>query len=211
MRQVPASRAWFRVGAWCTACLLVRIAAPSARADEVAGPGQLLPGDHLRFQIVEDGDAPVELVVNQQGMVELPYLGSVPTAGLTVEGFATAVKHDLDRSYYRSATVRISLEDRPERTRNRGRVFVSGQVHRVGAIEIDKTEKNTAGKVILANGGLTQFADARKIKLFRTNAAGVVETKVVDLHEVLEKGRIDLDVPICDGDLIVVGAKLVNW
>jgi hypothetical protein len=67
------------------------------------------------------------------------------------------------------------------------------------------------GKVILTNGGLSDFADARKIKIYRTTAAGQVQSLVVDLHEVLEKGRIDLDVPIYDGDLVVVGSKLVNW
>jgi hypothetical protein len=38
-----------------------------------------------------------------------------------------------------------------------------------------------------------------------------VKSQIVDLHEVLDKGRLDLDVPLFDGDFVVVGSKLVNW
>jgi protein involved in polysaccharide export with SLBB domain len=201
-------------------CLwLALVPAWSAAAAEPAPPTpppaeageELRPGDRLRFQIMEDAEAPVELVVGKDGQVDLPYLGAVAGAGKTIRLFAAEAKAALEQDYYVTATVRISLIDRPEKSSNRGRIFISGQVRRVGMVEIDKSEKNTAGKVILANGGLGDFADSRRIRIFRTNAAGAVETKVVDLREVLEKGRIDLDVPIYDGDLLVVDSKLVNW
>jgi protein involved in polysaccharide export with SLBB domain len=171
----------------------------------------LRPGDHLNFQILEDGDPPVQLVINNDGMVDIPYLGDVSTTGLTADRFSRLVKDQLDKSFYKSATVHISLKDRPEKSSNHGRVFISGEVHRVGMVEIDKSEPNTVGKVILTNGGLGDFADARKIKIFRTDPTGTVQSQVVDLHEVIEKGRLDLDVPIYDGDFVVVGSKLVNW
>lgn len=176
-----------------------------------AAPDRLRPGDRLRLQIVEDGDAPVELVIAKDGTIDAPYVGTVGAGSLTMEELAARLRTALEADYYVHATVRLSLLERPERSTNRGRVFVTGQVRRVGMVEIDKSETNTAGKVILANGGLSDFADARRIKIFRTNASGQVETRVVDLREVLEKGRIDLDVPIVDGDLVVVDAKLVNW
>jgi polysaccharide export outer membrane protein len=176
-----------------------------------ANYNKLRPGDHLNFQILEDEGPPVELIVNTDGLVEVPYLGDIPAAGLTAEALSALVKVQLEKNFYNCATVRISLRDRPDKSSNRGRIFISGQVHRVGMVEIDKSEPNTVGKVILTNGGLSDFADARKIKIYRTTAAGQVQSLVVDLHEVLEKGRIDLDVPIYDGDLVVVGSKLVNW
>jgi polysaccharide export outer membrane protein len=171
----------------------------------------LRPGDRISFQIAEDGDPPIELMVNNDGNVDIPYLGEMSAGGLTTDRLSKLVKIQLDKSFYRSATVRILLKDRPSKSGNNGRVFVSGQVHRIGMVEIDKAEPNTAGKIILINGGLGEFADARKIKIFRTNASGTVESQIVDLHEVIEKGRLDLDVPIYDGDFVVVGSKLVNW
>lgn len=172
---------------------------------------RLRPGDRLRLQIVEDGDPPVDLIIAQDGTLETPYIGLLPAADLTLQQLRERLRDQLEADYYVSATVRLSLLERPERSTNRGRVFVTGQVRRVGMVDIDKSESNTVGKVILANGGLSDFADARRIKIFRTNSAGEVETLEVDLREVLEKGRIDLDVPILDGDLIVVDAKLLNW
>lgn len=177
-----------------------------------SGPtDQLRPGDRIRFQIIEDGDEPVDLVIGKDGAVDIPYIGVVTSTGQTVEALADQLKIRLEDRYYVRATVRISLVDRPERSSDRGRVFVTGEVRRVGMVEIDKSETNTAGRVILANGGLSEFADARRVKIFRKNTKGVVETKVLDLREVLEKGRIDLDVPIYDGDLVVVDSKLVSW
>lgn len=189
--------------------LIVGSAAAAPERTEVGD--QLRPGDRLRFQIIEDFDAPVEIVVGKDGQIDLPYLGAVAGAGKTVANFTNEVKTALEHDYYVTATVRIFLIDRPEKSSDRGRIFISGQVRRVGMVEIDKSEKNTAGKVILANGGLGDFADSRRIRIFRTNIKGAVETKIVDLREVLEKGRIDLDVPIYDGDLLVVDSKLVNW
>jgi protein involved in polysaccharide export with SLBB domain len=33
----------------------------------------------------------------------------------------------------------------------------------------------------------------------------------VDLDEILQKGRIDKDIALIDGDFIIADAKLVNW
>ena len=180
-------------------------------AQPAVGSEKLRPGDHLRFQIIEDEDAPRELVIGEDGSVEVPYLGPRPTAGRSLQEFAAEVKAALEADYYRHATVRVSLSDRPKTSTNRGRIFITGQVKRVGMVEIDRSDNNTVSKVILANGGLADFAEAKSVKIFRTDSTGKVETKIVDLHEVLENGRIDKDEPIRDGDLIVVDAKIVNW
>jgi len=171
----------------------------------------LQPGDRLTFQIVEDADPPIQLEVNSEGLINPPYLGEVSVKGLTERSLSALIKSKLDKDFYKSATVRIALIDRAVRPSSRGRIFISGQVRHIGLVEIDKNETNTVGKVILADGGLSDFADARKIKIFRTDSSGAVKSQIVDLHEVLDKGRLDLDVPLFDGDFVVVGSKLVNW
>lgn len=196
--------------------LFALVAILMGNAQEVGRPvavasDLLRPGDRLRFQIVEDSDPPVEIVVSKDGVVDVPYLGSMNVNGMGMTEFGLKLKTGLEQDFYVQATVRLSLMERPERSTSRGRIYISGQVRRIGMVEIDKSENNTAGKIILANGGLSDFADAKKIKIFHTNTAGVVETKIVDLKEVLERGRIDLDVPVYDGDLLVVDSKIVNW
>jgi len=191
---------------------------PSANApkQEVASStgntDELRPGDRLRFQVVEGDEPASELVVNAAGLIDIPYLGPAIVAGHSIQDVAGAIKRELEKGFFVTATVRLLLIERPGKSSVRGRVYLSGQVRRIGAFEIDRAEANTVGKVILAAGGLTDFADARKIKIVRVSPTnGEPATQIVDLKEVIEKGRIDKDVPIYDGDFVIVDARLVNW
>lgn len=185
---------------------------PRALAADSTPAMELRVGDRLRFAVSEDPETGGDVVVNASGMIDLPLLGLRPAAGRTVEQVTAEVRAALEADYFVRATVRLSLIDRPDRAANRGRVFLAGQMKKIGVVEIDLTEKNTVGRVILANGGLGDFADARRIKIVRKSGpAGELETLTVDLEEVLKKGRIDRDVPLVDGDFILADAKLINW
>jgi polysaccharide biosynthesis/export protein len=185
--------------------------AAETKAETVPVVELLGPGDRLRFQILEDGDPARELVVSREGQLDVPYLGVVSVEGYSAATLQTWLAEALEVDYYVKATVRLQRLDAGELPRHRGRVFVTGQVRRVGLVEIDTRESNTLSKIILANGGLADFADDRRIRIVRNLPGGEVETLVVDLREVLQRGRIDRDVPVLDGDLIVVDARLVNW
>lgn len=185
---------------------------PRALAADSTPAMELRVGDRLRFAVSEDPETGGDVVVNASGMIDLPLLGLRPAAGRTVEQVTAEVRAALEADYFVRATVRLSLIDRPDRAANRGRVFLAGQMKKIGVVEVDLTEKNTVGRVILANGGLGDFADARRIKIVRKSGpAGELETLTVDLEEVLKKGRIDRDVPLADGDFILADAKLINW
>ena len=172
----------------------------------------LRPGDRLRFAVLEDADASTELVVNASGKIDLPLLGLWSVAGKAVDQVAQETKSALEAEYFVKATVRLLLVDRPDKSSSRGRVYLAGQMRKIGVVEIDLSERNTAGRVILANGGLSDFADARRIRIIRKMAGGEqLETITVDLEEVLKKGRIDRDIPLLDGDFVIADAKLVNW
>ena len=172
----------------------------------------LRPGDRLRFAVLEDADASAELVVNASGKIDLPLLGLWSVAGKAVDQVAQETKSALEAEYFVKATVRLLLVDRPDKSSSRGRVYLAGQMRKIGVVEIDLSERNTAGRVILANGGLSDFADARRIRIIRKMAGGEqLETITVDLEEVLKKGRIDRDIPLLDGDFVIADAKLVNW
>ncbi len=172
----------------------------------------LRPGDRLRFAVLEDADASAELVVNASGKIDLPLLGLWSVAGKAVDQVAQETKSALEAEYFVKATVRLLLVDRPDKSSSRGRVYLAGQMRKIGVVEIDLSERNTAGRVILANGGLSDFADARRIRIIRKAAGGEqLETITVDLEEVLKKGRIDRDIPLLDGDFVIADAKLVNW
>lgn len=203
---------------WGIELAAAELPAPPALAstptEPAATPVEVLlrPGDRLRFSVLEDPDAAAELVVNTAGKIDLPLLGLWLVAGKSVDDVTQETRAALEADYLVKASVRLLLVDRPERSMNRGRVFLAGQMRKVGVVDIDLSERNTVGRVILANGGLADFADAKRIKIVRKSAlGGSLETLTVDLEEVLKKGRIDRDVPLLDGDFVIADAKLINW
>ena len=192
--------------------LLLLAFALVARAEESPSPESrpLAVGDRLRYQVVEDGDNPVELAISNTGMVDIPYYGPMKAAGRLLPDLVTSIKTELEAKFYLSATVRVEVLAFSQGAVNRGRVHLAGQVRRVGPLEIDLSEKPTLGQTILAAGGLADFADSRNVRIVRRDGA---ETKTikVDLREVLNRGRIDKDVQLMDGDFIIVDEKMVNW
>ncbi len=170
----------------------------------------LAVGDRLRYQVVEDGDNPVELAISNTGMIDIPYHGPMKAAGRLLPDLVASIKTELEAKFYVSATVRVEVLAFSQRAVNRGRVHLSGQVRRVGPIEIDLSEKPTLGQTILAAGGLADFADFRNVRIIRREG-NETRTIKVDLREVLKSGRIDKDVELMDGDFIIVDERMVNW
>ena len=178
----------------------------------VSGPGrQIAVGDNLRYQVVEDRDPAVELTVSNTGMIDLPYYGTLQAAGRTIEELRAAIVTALETELYVRATVRVQILTFSQGAVNRGRVHLSGQVRRVGPFEINLSDRPTLGQTILAAGGLADFGDPRNVRIVRKNSEGATRTIVVDLREVLSKGKIDKDVELQDGDFIIVDERMINW
>ncbi len=180
-------------------------ATPSTGADR-----SVTVGDHLRYQVVEDRDPPVEVVVSNTGMIDVPYLGPIQAAGLSLEDLRSKVATELTKELYVHATVRLQVLAFSQGAVNRGRVHLSGQIRRVGPFEIDISERPTLGQTILAAGGLADFGDPRNVRIIRREG-GETRTIVVDLREVLNKGHIEKDVELRDGDFIIVSERTINW
>ena len=170
---------------------------------------ELARGDVLNFRIVEDKDPPVALRVNDAGNIEVPYIGTVSAAGKTPRQLAFDVKAMLERDYYHNATVIISLDTAGERSA--GLFYITGAVNGPGPMEIPFNEKFTVSKAILRAGGFAEFANQRKVLVTRPQQDGTTETITVDVKEVIEKGRQDLDVEVLPNDLIRVPERLINF
>src|ERR1700741_4562753 len=67
--------------------------------------------DFVSFRVVEDRDDESQrLRVNDNGELEVPYIGPVPARGKTCKELAYAVKSLLEREYYYHATVIIAVD-----------------------------------------------------------------------------------------------------
>lgn len=166
-------------------------------------------GDRISYRVVEEQNDPVFLMVSDSGEVEIPLAGRIAAAGKTCKQLANELKPLLEKDYFYHATVIIGLET--QSTRSRGKVYLTGQVARQGAVEIPANEDLTVSKAILLDGGLADFADKRKVKLVRKKPDGGTTTTVVDLVEILDKGRSNLDPVLQADDVIVVPQRLINF
>ncbi len=166
-------------------------------------------GDVINFRVVEDRDPPVTLKVTDSGDIEVPYIGRVRAEGKTPRVFAFDVKGLLERDYYHRATVIVSLD--LEGQRSPGRIYVTGAVRGAGPQDIPANERFTVSKAILRAGGFADFSNQRKVKLTRAKPDGTTETMTIDVKEIIERGRQELDVEVLPNDFIVVPERLINF
>jgi len=166
-------------------------------------------GDRLSYRIVEERREPTPLVIADSGEVEVPLIGRVSASGRTCRELAQAIRPLLEREYFYKATVIIGLD--AVSAKARGRVYLSGQVRQQGALEIPPDEHFTLSKAILKAGGFADFANKRKIRLIRKNAAGTAETTLIDLAAVIDRGQLEKDPELHPDDTVIVPEKFVNF
>lgn len=170
---------------------------------------KLGPGDRLSYRVVEERRDPVGVMVADSGDLEVPLIGRVSARGHTCKELAQTIKPMLEREYFYKATVILGLETVSSKAR--GRVYISGQVHQQGAIEIPPDEHFTLSKAILKAGGFADFANRGKVKLIRKSPGGTSQTTIVDLDAITVKGKIDLDPELFPDDTVIVPEKFINF
>ena len=96
---------------------------------------------------------------------------------------------------------------------NHGRVYLVGAVRTPGPIELLADEKLTVAKAIVRAGGFTDFADRSRVRLTRKDADGKtnMETFIVNVGDVFEKGKVELDLDIRADDLISIPERLIRF
>src|SRR5207253_8438829 len=139
--------------------------------------------------VVEDRDNDSQrLRVNDNGELEVPYVGLVPAEGRTCRELAHTIKGLLEREYYYHATVILAVDRISEKSR--GRIYVYGSVKAQGQQEVPPDESYTVSKAVIRAGGFGDFANKRKVKVTRKNGKDFT----VDLKRVIEEGHTEEDV-----------------
>ena len=176
---------------------------------------KLRAGDTVSFQILEDRiwnalDVPRPLVVTDSGELDVPYIGRVMAVDKTCQQLADEMQAALEKDYYNKATVVLSLN---VANRILGRVYIWGQVHNQGPIEMQMNENLTAGQAVLRAGGFADFANKSKVQVVRgaVGVNGEKQTFKLDMQQILEQGKTEKDVLLQPGDLIIVPSRLINF
>jgi polysaccharide export outer membrane protein len=183
-------------------------AAYSTSMDVLDDERPLRIGDRLSMRVVEDKESPVALFVTDSGEVEVPLIGRVHAKGLTCKRLAYEIKAPMEREYFYKATVIIALD--MAGLKSPGRVYVTGQVRNQGPVDIPPDETFTVSKAIMRAGGFADFANKRKVKLIRRKRDST-ETILVNVDEVVRKGRLDKDPVVEAGDTIIISERLINF
>ncbi len=166
-------------------------------------------GDHLTFKIVEDDGDHKQLVVTDSGEVDMPLIGLQKVVGRTCKQLEADLKKAYEAKYYYHATIILSVDSM---SRDLGRVYVSGAFHAPGPVEIPGDEVFTLSKAVLRAGGFTDFANTHTVIVTRKpESGGDNQTFTVDVGEILEKGRTDLDLNVKAGDMIYAPERVIRF
>jgi polysaccharide export outer membrane protein len=166
-------------------------------------------GDRVAFQILEDRDAPKNLMIADSGELDVPYIGRVAAANKTCKQLAQECKTELEKEFYYRASVILALD---AANRFAGRVYVWGQVRNQGPVDITATENLTAGKAILRAGGLGDFANKKRVKVVRAAGSdGARQSFELNMVEILEEGKTEKDLLLQADDFIIVPSRLINF
>ena len=145
------------------------------QARNIAGPEYRLgPGDVLDVQIVGRLDVNrVQIVVDPEGSVALPPLGTIRVAGLSLLE-ANRVIAERARDIFRYADVSIAVI-----SPRSFEVIVSGEVERPGTLQVVATQR--LHEVILTTGGITPRGTARHVQVTREGTTREIDLLLFEL------------------------------
>ncbi|MBK7976120.1 MAG: polysaccharide biosynthesis/export family protein [Deltaproteobacteria bacterium] len=141
----------------------------------------------------------VTMRVSPRGTVDFPFAGTLTAAGLSVDEFRDTLLEKLD-DYYVAPQVTVFLREYRSRM-----VHILGEVPRPGPFKL--THRNTLMEVLSRAGGFTPLANKGDVQIIRSDSAGKRIIRV-DVNEIIDDGRIDLDIPLESGDVINVPERL---
>ena len=153
------------------------------------------PDDVLDVSVWKEQELTRSLQVRPDGKISMPLLGDVQAAGLTPGQLGQSVSEKL-KKYLTAPQVTVILTQI-----NSQRVYVTGEVTRPGAYPV--LPGMTILQAITSAGGLTQFANSKKIFLMRDE--NHIQTKYAfSYKEVLDGRKAEENLPVKAGDTIVV-------
>ena len=187
-----------------------------ASMEELDNSNKLKAGDRISIEIAEDEHQRNSLLIQQDGNVNFPFLGSRKAEGLTPKEFALMMKKDLEKTSFLRATVLVKLETPligpipvigcpgvvPSFT-------VFGDVARQGRCEMPKDKEFTLADALAmtAAGG---FRLPTKAVVVRKTPDGEKRIEV-NLRNLFKEGIANSNIPIQAGDVIIIPGESSNF
>jgi len=153
-------------------------------------------GDLMNVLVYGEPDLTAIVRVSGEGFIELPLVGKVRATGSTPPELKGRIEARLKEGYLVNPDVQIILQEYKQDV-----IHLMGQVGSPGPYRI--THSNTLMGTISKAGGFTPIAKRKKVKIIRKENGG---SKVffVDMTAITKKGRLQDDVLLMPGDVIIV-------
>jgi polysaccharide export outer membrane protein len=150
--------------------------------------------DLLTVTVWKEAGLSGSLLVRPDGMISMPLVGDVMAAGLTPSQLAGQIQERL-KKFIQDPNVSIVLTQIHSKI-----VYLLGEVSKKGPLEM--TPEMTLLEAISSAGGLTDFANAKRIYILRKESG--IQQKIPVRYKAALKGDSALNVPLKPGDTIVV-------
>lgn len=160
-------------------------------------------GDQVRINIfrLPDDSGDYEILVD--GTLNLPMIGQVTVAGLTIEQAQGKISQAYSARLQRPIIDLFLLNPRPLR------IGIAGEVSRPGSYTLARegTQFPALASALEAAGGVTQSADLRRILIQRTAGDNSQATIVANLWQFLETGDQRNNFTLRDGDTVFIPTR----
>jgi polysaccharide biosynthesis/export protein len=165
-----------------------------APLDRVAVPANYVvgPGDELLVRIWGQIGVDARLIVDRDGQIYLPKVGSLSVAGVHYDQLATHLKNAIGRDF-RNFELTVTLGQLRS-----VQVFVVGYAQRPGSYTVSSL--STLVNALFVSGGPSKHGSMRHIQLRR----GDQVVTDFDMYELLLKGRKSNDATLLPGDVIYI-------
>lgn len=154
------------------------------------------PDDEIIINIYGYQEANLNLMVSPEGNINIPYVGVLYVAGLTIEQATTKIKNKLAASGYaniRTGLTKVNVTVGKIRSIH---VTIIGEVRKQGGYTLPSLA--TAFNALYLSGGPNEIGSMRKIEIIRS---GKVVSKL-DIYDFLIKGDRNGDINLKDQDVI---------
>lgn len=173
-------------------------------------------GDRISIRILEDRREALQIRVALTGEIQAPYVGLVSAKGKTCKQLALQVKKELEKNFFKTATVVIAIDEFNPETQKKWAgedvefYVMFGIVAKQGKYDLPNNEDISISQAILRAGGFTQFANKEKVKIIRKTPLGN-KTILVNVDGIMRQGDLERDIFIRKDDVIIVEELTWNF
>ncbi len=152
-------------------------------------------GDVLNIQLIGQQDFIETFIIRGDGSINIPDIGKLVVAGLTMESASSLIKSKVENIYIGTDAF-ITLDQIRDVN-----ILVSGNAENPGVYTL--TGNSNILHAITVAGGVNEFGSFREINLIRNGA--IVET--LDVYDLLIDGKYKLDKRLRAGDVVFVESR----